>query len=77
MLTATYLLLQNYEYYENYSCHIGKTIEHYILADITTVQALPSSHQTLYVHGNMLNITSVLVVMKVVQKSQPLFSYTH
>ena len=42
-----YLLLQNC--YDNYCCH-GETNEHYILADLTTVQALHSSHQSLYIY---------------------------
>jgi len=34
----------------NYFYHDGKTNEHYFLADLTTVQALHSSHQSLYVY---------------------------
>jgi hypothetical protein len=47
MRTGIYLLLQNY--YDNYCCHGGKTNEHYFLADLTTVQALHSSHQSVYI----------------------------
>ena len=38
----------NSNYYDNYSCRGGKTSEHYFLVDLTTVQALHSSHQCLY-----------------------------
>jgi hypothetical protein len=43
-----YLILQNC--YDNYCCHGGKTNEHYFLSDLTTVQALHSSHQSLYIY---------------------------
>ena len=56
------LLLQNY--YDKYCCHSGKANEHYFLVDPTTVQALHSNHQSLYV--NMLKINRVHVVMKVI-----------
>ena len=64
----SYLLLQ--KYYDNYCYHGGKTNEHYFLSDLTTVQTFHSSHQSLYVHVNILNINRVHVVMKVIQKSQ-------
>ena len=60
----SYLLLLQ-KYYDNYCCHGGKANEHYFLADITTVQALHSSHQSLY--ENILKINRVHVVMKVIQ----------
>jgi len=63
MRTAIYLLIQNR--YDNYCCHGGKTMEHYFLADLTTVQALHSSHQSLYIYVNMLKINRVHVVMTV------------
>jgi len=65
MRTGIYLLLQNC--YDNYCCCGGKTNEHYFLADTTTVQALHSSHQSLYICVNMLNINRVHTVMKVIQ----------
>ena len=40
-------------------------MEHYFLADLTTVQALHSSHQSLYIYVNMLKINRVHVVMTV------------
>jgi len=43
-----YLLLQNY--CDNYCCHGGKTNELYFLADLTTVQALHSGHQSLCIY---------------------------
>lgn len=63
MRAGIYLLLQNC--YDNYCYHGGKANEHYFLADLTTVQALHSSHQSLYV--NMLKNNMVHVVMKVIQ----------
>ena len=80
MRTGIYLLLQ--KFYDNYCCHSGKTNEHYFLADLTTVQALHSSHQSVCVcvrgggHVRMLNINSVHVVMKVIQ-SHNRSSVTH
>jgi hypothetical protein len=47
MRTASYILLKSY--YNNYCYHGGKINEHYVLADLTTVQALHSSHQSLCV----------------------------
>jgi len=55
-----YLLLKNY--YDNYCCHGGKTNEHYSLADLTTAQALHSSHQSLCINVNMLKISRVKVI---------------
>jgi len=60
-----YLLLQN-SYY-SYCCHGGKCNELYFLADLTTVQALHSSIQSLYIYVNMINIKKVPVVMKVLK----------
>ena len=75
--TAFYLLPKNY--YDNYCCHGGKTNEHYFLADLTTVQALHSSHQSLcmyvyiyiyiyiYMYVIMVKINRVHIVMEVKQ----------
>jgi hypothetical protein len=38
----------------------GKSNEHYILIDLTTVQAISSSHQCLCVYVNMLKIKSFM-----------------
>ena len=61
------LLLKNY--YDSYFCFGGKSNEHYFLAELTTVQFLHSSHQSLYIYiyVRVLKIKRVHVVMKVVQ----------
>lgn len=67
MRTAFCLLLKNY--YDNYCYHGGKTNEHYFVADLTTVQALHSSYQSLYIYIYIyiLNINRVHVVLQVIQ----------
>jgi len=64
MRTGIYLLLQNC--YDNYCSRGGKTNERYFLADPTTVQAFHSSHRSLCVYLNMLNINRVCIVVKVI-----------
>lgn len=72
-----FLLLNNY--YGCYCCRGGKTNELYILADLTTVQALHSSHMPAcvfiytyiikykYIYVNMQQINKVYVVKKVIK----------
>ena len=60
-----YLLLQNC--YDNYCCHGGKTNEHYFLTDLTNVQALHSSHQSLYIQGGSNMTRTNLCVNKINQ----------